>query len=132
MSDKPLPNPTADSEAFWSACSEGQFTVQFCKACETAQHYPRGLCTSCGSHDLEMVAASGRGEVFSFTVNHRAPRPAFAENGPYVIALIDLVEGPRMMMNVIGCMPSDVRIGMTVQVVLEDRGGMKLPQATPA
>lgn len=132
MSDKPLPHPTADSEAFWAACNQGRFTVQQCGACGTAQHYPRGLCTSCGSHDLSMVVASGRGEVFSFTINHRAPRPAFAENGPYVIALIDLAEGPRMMMNVIGCDPSDVHIGMMVRIVFEDRGEMKLPQATPA
>jgi uncharacterized OB-fold protein len=132
MSDKPLPNPTADSDAFWAACAEGRFTLQLCNSCQTAQHYPRSLCTSCGSHDLEMVEASGRGEVFSFTINHRAPRQAFAENGNYVIALVDLEEGPRMMMNVIGCDPSEVTIGMPVRIVFEERGDMKLPQATPA
>lgn len=132
MSGKPLPHPTADSEAFWAACNEGRFTIQKCRSCGAAQHYPRGLCTACGSHDLEMIEASGRGEVFSFTINHRAPRPAFAENGPYVIALIDLEEGPRMMMNVIGCAPAEVRIGMAVKIVFEERGDMKLPQATPA
>lgn len=130
--DLPLPYPTADSKAFWDACAEERLTIQKCNGCGAAQHYPRSLCTSCGGHDLEMIEASGRGEVFTFTINHRAPRPAFAENGPYVIALIDLEEGPRLMMNVIGCTPSDVHIGMKVRIVFEQRGEMKLPQATPA
>jgi len=132
LHDKPVPFPTADSQAFWDGCADGKLHIQKCNACGAAQHYPRSLCTACGSHDLAMVEASGRGEVFTFTINHRAPRTAFAENGPYVIALIDLEEGPRMMMNVIGCNPAEVKIGMDVRIVFEDRGDRKLPQATPA
>lgn len=131
MSEKPVPFPTADSQEFWAGCAEEKLLIQKCGDCGEHQHYPRSLCTVCGSHDLSMIEASGRGEVFTFTINHRAPRPAFGENGPYVIALIDLDEGPRLMMNVIGCDPSDVHIGMKVRTVFEDRGDMKLPQAAP-
>ncbi|WP_416899976.1 MAG: Zn-ribbon domain-containing OB-fold protein [Minwuia sp.] len=133
MSDtKPAPHPNADSEAFWAACAQERLTIQKCGSCGAVQHYPRSLCIACGSHDLDLIDASGRGEVFTFTINHRAPSPAFAADAPYVIALIDLEEGPRMMMNVIGCEPADVRIGMKVKVVFEPRGETKLPQATPA
>ncbi|ANK81231.1 MAG: hypothetical protein TEF_10825 [Rhizobiales bacterium NRL2] len=129
---KPAPVPTVDSEGFWAACNEERLTVQRCGACGAAQFYPRNRCTACGSADLSLIDAAGTGTVFTFTVNHRAPTEAFAAEAPYVIALVDLDEGPRMMMNVIGCAPADVSIGMKVRIVFEDRGEMKLPQATPA
>lgn len=130
--EKPAPHATADSAAFWAACAEERLTVQRCGGCGAAQFYHRNRCAACGSDKLTLEDASGAGTVFTYTVNHRAPTPAFAEDAPYVIALVDLDEGPRMMMNVIGCDPADVSIGMKVRVVFEPRGEMKLPQATPA
>lgn len=130
--EKPVPHATVDSEAFWAACDEERLTIQRCGACGAAQFYPRNRCVACGSGDLSLQDAAGTGTVFTFTVNHRAPTEAFAAEAPYVIALVDLDEGPRMMMNVIGCEPGDVSIGMKVRVVFEARGERKLPQATPA
>ncbi|WP_417512941.1 Zn-ribbon domain-containing OB-fold protein [Minwuia sp.] len=129
---KPAPETTIDSEAFWAACTDERLTIQKCGACGAVQLYPRSLCTSCNGHDLTMIDAAGTGTVFTYTVSHRAPTPAFAADAPYVIALVDLDEGPRMMMNVIGCPASEVKIGMKVRVVFEQRGEMKIPQATPA
>ena len=127
----PLPTPNAESQAFWDACADGRLTLARCSACDAVQFPPQDSCTACGASTGEPSEASGRGTVFTFTVNHRAPGPAFAERAPYVIALIDLEEGPRLMMNVINCAPEDVTIGMAVRVTFEKRGDMALPQAEP-
>lgn len=129
---KPIPVPTADSEAFWAACAEGRLIFQRCGGCGAAQFYPRSLCAACGSRDLAEETASGLGTVFTFTVNHRAPSEAFKADAPYVIALIDLDEGPRLMANVLEADPADVAIGMRVRMTFERRGDMHLPQAVPA
>lgn len=90
---------------------------------------PRHLCPECWSDRLEWVDSAGRGSVHSFTVVHRAPLPAFAAHTPYVVALIELDEGPRMVANVLGDDALGVAIGDRVEVVFEDRGdGAMLPQ----
>ncbi|WP_281016320.1 MULTISPECIES: Zn-ribbon domain-containing OB-fold protein [unclassified Minwuia] len=128
----PLPTPNAESQAFWDACTDGRLTFARCTACDAVQFPPQKSCTACGGETGEASEASGQGTVFTFTINHRAPGPAFAERAPYVIALIDLAEGPRLMMNVINCAPEDVTIGMPVRICFEPRGDMALPQAEPA
>lgn len=90
---------------------------------------PRYLCPHCWSTDLDWVQASGRGTVHSFTVIRRAPAQAFASRVPYVVALVDLEEGPRMMSNIVGDGALDTRSGDAVTVCFEDRGdGAMLPQ----
>lgn len=90
---------------------------------------PRYLCPKCWSTDLDWVEASGKGVVHSFSIIRRAPSAAFADRVPYVVALIDLDEGPRMMANVVREGALDTRIGDRVRVVFEDRGeGSKIPQ----
>lgn len=128
---KPAPRPTAETEPFWAACARGVLTVQRCAACGRTQFPPRVLCSHCHADDLGWIVAAGRGRIHSCTVVHRAPGPAFLADMPYVLALIDLDEGVRMMMNVIGCAPAAVAIGMAVEVVFEPRGeaGLRLPQA---
>lgn len=93
---------------------------------------PRGLCPHCWSDKLEWVESSGRGTVYSVTTVHRAPTPVFSSNTPYVIALVDLDEGPRMFANVIGDGARGVAIGDRVEVTYEDRGeGALVPQFRP-
>jgi len=87
-----------------------------CNSCGIIMFYPRATCTRCMSDDLGWIEASGRGEVYAFTVCYRAPDAVFREDAPYVIALIDLAEGPRMMSNVTDCDPDTVYIGMPVEV----------------
>lgn len=135
MDMKPVPVANADSRPFWEACNRRELTYQACRGCGHVQFYPRAQCTACQSADLQWKVASGLGTVYTATVNHRAPTAAFKAEAPYVIALIDLDEGFRMMMNVINCEPASVGIGMRVKITFEARGenGEQLiPQAEPA
>src|SRR5207247_1198980 len=95
-------------------------TRQLRGECGTKRFYPRALCPRCLSSATEWVRASGWGTVYSFTVTHQNQAPGFREELPYVLAIVELDEGVRMMTNVVGCAPDAVRIGMPVQVVFED------------
>lgn len=64
--------------------------------------------------------ASGHGKVFSFVVVYRVYHPAFANEVPYVVAVVELAEGPRLLSNIVGIAPDKVRCGMPVKVVFED------------
>jgi len=87
----------------------------------------------CGATAAEWTAVSGLGTVFSFTVVHRAPDPAFKAELPYVIAIVALEEGGRLMSNLTGCPPESVRIGLPVRAVFETVGeGVGVPKFTPA
>jgi uncharacterized protein len=111
---KPIPEVDPLSEVYFKAAAEGTLLIQRCPACSHRQHYPRLVCTRCGnSPDWE--AASGRGQIYTFTVIRQAGMPGFRDEVPYVIALVDLEEGPRLMGNLPGCDPDDVRIGMPVE-----------------
>jgi uncharacterized OB-fold protein len=92
---------------------------------------PRHLCPHCWSDQLEWAESAGRGSIQSFSIVHRAPTADFAANAPYVIALVDLDEGPRMFANVVGNGALEVAIGDRVSVTFEDRGdGALVPQFT--
>jgi hypothetical protein len=126
---KPIPTPNADTQPFWDACNEDRLIVQTCRACGHSQFYPRALCVKCEGRDLDWRDAKLKGTVHTFTVVHRAPSPAFKEDAPYVLALIDLDDGFRMMMNIVDTPHDAITIGMPVRIVFEDRDGRKLPQA---
>jgi uncharacterized protein len=127
----PAPVANADSLPYWNAARERRLLIRKCSACDALHFMPRHLCPACWSDKLEWVQSKGHGVVHSFTVIRRAPAPAFAALVPYVIALIELDEGPRMMANVVGEGALDVRIGARVEVTFEDRGdGAMLPQFT--
>ena len=129
MTMKPVPTANPDTVAFWEACNEEKFLIQECNSCGKYQFYPRALCKHCNATDLKWHQVSGRGKVKTFTVVHHAPSPAFKDDLPYVLALIDLEEGVRTMMNVIGCDVEDVYIGMNIELTFETRGDQKIPQA---
>ena len=112
---KPLPQPDGASAAYWEAAANGTLLVQECPTCGHRQLYPRALCTSCGG-DPEWITASGRGTVHTFTVIRQMGMRGFREELPYVVAMVELEEGPLMMGNVTGCDPDLVRIGMPVEV----------------
>lgn len=120
MSDSQRPRPHVDSDTrpFWEGTREGELRLQRCRACSKVIFYPRSVCPACMSDDLEWFAASGNGTVHSFVVVHRAP-PGFADDTPYVVALIDLAEGPRMMSRITGSEPASVEVGQAVTVVFE-------------
>lgn len=117
---RPVPRPGVFSRPFWEAARTHQFLMQRCARCEAWVFYPRYNCTACGSIELRWTAASGRGTVYTFTIARRPTHPALAAHVPYVIAIVELEEGPRMTTNIIGCAPESVRIGMAVEVAFED------------
>ena len=131
MIEKPEPTPNADTLPFWEACNREELLFQHCQKCGHDQFYPRRICKQCGSQDLEWRNADLQGTVYSFTIQHRAPTPAFREDVPYIIALVDLEPGIRMMMNVKNCSLEDICVGMPVRIIFEDRGKYKIPQVVP-
>lgn len=128
--DLPAPIVNADSAPYWEGASQDKLLLQHCRDCGAKQFFPRFLCTSCGSDNMDWVEASGKGTVHSFTVVHRAAFPEFQAQTPYIVALVDLEEGPRMMTNIVGDGALDVEIGEPVAVTFEARGdeGAKVPQ----
>lgn len=125
------PRPNPDSEPFWTATADGRFTLQRCTACDTVIWWPRAICPACSSFDLERFDASGRGSVYSHTVVHRSIG-RWNKVTPYVLAYVELEEGPRVMTNVVDCDPATIGIGTAVEVVWHDTGeGTALPRFTP-
>ena len=111
------PAPAADWETrgYWEGAARGELVLQRCRACGAVQHRPRALCVSCfGS--IEHFVASGRGTLHTFTVTHQNQAPGFREATPYVLAYVELAEGPRLLTNVVGCEPGALRIGMPLRV----------------
>ncbi|MBM4204153.1 MAG: Zn-ribbon domain-containing OB-fold protein [Gammaproteobacteria bacterium] len=126
---KPLPPVDPGSHAYWEACNSGRLLLQRCAACGHRQHYHRVVCTVCGAGTLEDLPASGRGTVRSFTVIRRAVSAAFETDVPYVVALIELAEGPTMMSNIIGSSHEQVAIGSPVELDFERRSEtINIPQ----
>jgi uncharacterized OB-fold protein len=133
MSELPLPEPSAESTPFWAAAKESRLVLPRCNACGSTWFPPTHACPSCGSTEHAWIAASGRGKVFSFVVVHRVYHPGFADKVPYVVAVIELDEGPRMLSNVVGIPPGEVRCDMPVRVTFKERrGDMTIPQFVPA
>ena len=119
-SEKNFPNPTLETEIYWQGCRDHKLLVQQCASCGNVQFYPRVMCTNCISKDVEWIKASGAGKIKSFTIIHRAISKAYLEEVPYVVALIELEEGPTIMSNIIDCEPKSLVIGMDVEVTFEN------------
>jgi len=117
---KPLPRVDEESRGWWEALQRHELYVQRCRACGTTRLPPRAVCPACLSSEVEWVRATGRGTIYSFTVTHQNQAPGFREELPYVLAIVELAEGPRIMTNIVGCAPTDVRIGAAVEVVFDD------------
>ena len=130
---RPRPKPTEVTQPFWDATAEGRFLIQRCGACGTAQFYPKISCTTCGSRELAWEDASGKGTVYTFSIARRPTHPAFTGDEPYVVAIVELAEGPHVTTSIVGCPPEDVRIGMPVRVVFDEVGpdGFALPFFQP-
>jgi uncharacterized OB-fold protein len=114
---RPAPVLTDDNEGFWRAAVERRFVIQRCRHCGARHHPPRPMCPDCRSLDLEMADVSGRGVVYSYSVLHHPQHPAFSY--PVIAVLVDLDEEVRVVSNLVGVEPADVRIGMEVQVTFE-------------
>lgn len=120
MSDyiKPLPKPSPTSRPYWDAARRHELQLQHCGACGKYIYYPRPRCPNCMSDDLKWERVSGRGQLYSYTIVRRASTRSFAD-GPYVLAIIELDEGPRMTTNLIAAQ-DQLKIGMPVAVYFDD------------
>jgi uncharacterized OB-fold protein len=112
------PKPTAswETRAYWEGCGRHVLVLQRCRDCGAVQHRPRAVCAGCLSSSIEHFEASGRGSVYTYTVTHQNGVPPFRDALPYVLAYVELDEGPRLMTNIVGCEPDSVEIGMPVAV----------------
>lgn len=131
----PAPQPNFDDRAFWESCDAQRLRFQCCASCGTARHPPAPVCPRCRSFDTGWKETSGCGTVYSYTVIHHASHEAVKPNLPYVVAVMTFadVPGVRLVSNVTGMPPKDVRIGMPVELWWDDVGdGHFLPRFRPA
>jgi uncharacterized protein len=128
VAERAFPVPDGVTQPFWDGVAEGVLRLQRCRACGRYVFYPRAVCPHCASVDLAWVDASGAGRVHSFTVVHRAPAE-YRDEVPYVVALVDLDEGVRMMARLVGVDPVAVTVGLPVEVAIQ--GEPRLPYFRP-
>jgi uncharacterized OB-fold protein len=117
---KPLPIPNEDTKPFWDGLKEHRLRIQKCRQCGQFRFPPRVICPHCMSLESQWVEVKGMGTVYSFTIVHHAYTPAYEGEIPYVVAIVELEEGIRLITNVIGCKPEQVQIGMPVELAFED------------
>jgi uncharacterized protein len=115
---KPLPRPTATSRPFWEAAKRHELMLQQCQSCKGFIYYPRDRCPHCMSDQLEWQRVSGRGKLYSYTIVRRASTRAFADR-PYVLAIVELDEGPRMTTN-LDAPAGQIKIGTPVRAYFDD------------
>jgi uncharacterized protein len=111
---KPLPERDPVFAPFWEGAAEGRLLYQECPVCGHRQFYPRALCTACGA-DPAWAEASGRGTVHTYTIVRQYGAPPFKDELPYVVAVIELDEGVKMVGNVTDCPVDAVHVGMPVE-----------------
>jgi hypothetical protein len=117
-SQRPLPEPTPETQHFWDGTRAGELRLQACEECRHVYFPPRPFCPKCGSRKVALTKASGRARLYSYVIHHRAA-PGFTP--PYAIAVVELEEGPRMMTNIIGCpqTPEALVLDMPLEAVFE-------------
>ncbi len=124
----PLPRANAQTQAYWDGCAQGELRYQCCGQCGQVQCIPRSLCGRCQSSNLQWSASKREGTVLTFTTVYRAPLPAFKDMVPYVIAIVDLDEGFRVMANALPIVQqAALAIGSRVRIGFKEVQGMALP-----
>jgi uncharacterized OB-fold protein len=132
---KPLPTPSPESKRYWDGCRAHELWLPFCRSCESFYFYPRDFCPACFGWDIEWRKTSGRGRVYTYAIQHRAYHPAWQDEVPYVTALVQLDEGPRVYTNLVGIDPdpTQIRCEMPVEVTFDDvTEEITLPKFRPA
>lgn len=132
MSDRIIPKPTPETQHYWDGAKEGELRLQQCNACSNTYFPPRPFCPECGSRDVKVTKASGKGQLYSYIINH-LPSPGF--EGPFAVAIVELEEGPRLMSNILECeqTPEALELDMPLEVTFEKLSDeIMLPQFKPA
>ncbi|WEO96817.1 Zn-ribbon domain-containing OB-fold protein [Streptomyces sp. FXJ1.172] len=126
-----LPEPDALTRPYWEAAARGRLLIRRCGACGRAHHYPREFCPHCWSEDVTWQEASGRAVLYTWSTVHRNDLPPFAGRTPYVAAVVDLAEGPRMMTQIVNCADGALTAGMALRVAYRDGNPVFEPDAGP-
>ena len=116
---KPVPSVTPELAPFFEASKRNQLVVQKCGGCGLLRFPARTQCSRCLSTESSWVPVKGRGEVFSFNIMHQVYHPAFAAEIPYAVVVVRLEEGAKIVSNLVGIKPHDIRCGMPVEVFFE-------------
>jgi uncharacterized OB-fold protein len=126
---KPMPRPSPESLPFWEGAKAKRLMLPRCNSCGQFWFPPSQRCHHCLAADLEWKAAVGTGRIYSFVVYHRVYHSAFEGEVPYVVAIVELDEGPRLLTNIVDTPPEDVRCDARVRAVFEDMGsGVTIPK----
>jgi uncharacterized protein len=115
-----IPAVTDLTRPYWEAARDGRLVIQRCQRCAASWHPPLPACPHCHGTELGWREVCGLGTVYTYTVVRHATHAALADRIPYVIALVELAEGPRIVTGIVGCDPGDVRAGMAVRVRFDD------------
>ncbi|MEX2618242.1 MAG: Zn-ribbon domain-containing OB-fold protein [Alphaproteobacteria bacterium] len=129
--ERPLPQPTPETQPYWDGAKAGELRLQRCGGCGHVYFPARPFCPACSSRDVAWFTASGRGTLFSYVINHRAPKGFEA---PYIIAVVQLEEGPRMMSNLVDCpqTPEALTLDMPLEVTfVTATDDISIPQFRP-
>jgi uncharacterized OB-fold protein len=130
---KPIPIPDEASKPFFEGARELRLMLQKCASCGSFMWPVKPRCINCWSADITWEQVSGKGTLYSFTLMHQVFHPGFADEMPYNIAEVDLVEGVRIISNIVGCSNSALQIGMPLEVTFEDiTDEVTLPKFKPA
>lgn len=116
---KPIPTLRGEEKTYFDEAKAGRLVYQRCRACQEVIFYPRVVCPTCMSEDLAFEPSVGRGTIYSHTTLYRAGHPAFAEDVPYTIVLVDLDEGFRVIADLVDSPPEDISVGLPVEVFFD-------------
>jgi uncharacterized OB-fold protein len=116
---------TPEAAPYWEGIDRGELVIPRCRQCGHWFFYPRLHCPSCGSADIAWEVASGRGTLYSYVIN-RLPAPGWEDRAPYVIAIVELAEGPRMLTNIfdVDPVPEQLPLGLTLRAAFGARDGL--------
>lgn len=130
--EKRTGTPTPDTQPYWDAARNHQLALPECLSCRRFYFYPRDHCPVCLGREVRWRAVSGRGFLHTYVIAHH-PAPGFEADAPYVIAVVELEEGPRMMANIVGIEPDPalLELDMPLEVAFTERGPMTVPNFRP-
>jgi len=123
-----VPQPTGDTKEFWEGCKEKKLRFQQCVSCGHVRWPPSNLCPVCHSFETRWIESSGKGKIHTFVVYHMAFHPVWKEKVPYITAVVELDEGPKLLTNIVDADPSQLTCDMPVEVVWEEAGEYFVPR----
>ena len=131
MSERQVPTIYPETQFYWDGAKEGKLLLQRCKKTGEVHYPPRPFCPGTGSRDIEIFEASGKGRLYSYVIN-QMPAPGYEP--PFVVAVVMLEEGVKMLTNIVDCPPDPaaLELDMPLELTFEMRGDVAVPQFKPA